>query len=673
MIRVLVYIVIVFLVAIGAAWLADRPGEVVLHWQGYEIRTSLLLAAAGVLAVMAAIAIVWALLRAIFRAPRAFNSYLGRRRRDRGYRALNSGIIAVGAGDARLARRAADDSRALLGPEPLVLLLSAQAAQLAADGPGARGAFEALAGRADTRLLGLHGLFVEAQRQDDHEAARHFAGQAAEATPRVAWAGKALFEYAARDGDWRTAVAALDANLQAGLIPPDDVPRARAALLTARAMELESGDPEKARILALEALKLQPGLVPAAVLAARLLTRNGEIRRASKVLEAAWKVEPHPDVADAYATVRPGNSVRDRMKRMRRLAEFRANHPEGAMAIARAAIDAGDWAAARDALEGLARNPTERVCLLMAEIEEREHGDEGRVRAWLTRALSSPRDPVWMVDGQILDHWLPVSPVTGEVGTAEWTVPPQAPPSRHPVAIEAGPFDQPLASVEARPLPRIEHHMAPAVPSPSPEAVAAATSALAHEPAVIEVEPVDQEAQEKPPSALAPPTEPAPPAPQPKPIPAEAAPSAPPRPAPPVEEPPPKPAAAAAPAPAAAAPVESPAPPLAPATAPLEQPASKREPAPVAAPSAVPLEATPVVPSQPAPAASSVESAPPVKPAPKVGEAPAKPTATGEEQDDEEEEEDRDDRPLILGQPDDPGPMPPDSDDEPARRRFRLF
>ena len=72
MIRVLVYLVIVFAVALGAAWLADRPGEVVLHWQGYEIRTSLLLAAAGVLVVMAAIGIVWALLRAIIRAPRSF-------------------------------------------------------------------------------------------------------------------------------------------------------------------------------------------------------------------------------------------------------------------------------------------------------------------------------------------------------------------------------------------------------------------------------------------------------------------------------------------------------------------------------------------------------------------------------------------------------------------------
>ena len=129
---------------------------------------------------------------------------------------------------------------------------------------------------------------------------------------------------------------------EAGLVDKTAAQPMRAALLTARAMELEAGQPDEARAAALEAHRLEPGLAPAAIVAARLLSRAGDIRRASKVLEAAWKIEPQPDIADAYAMVRPGNSVLDRLKRMRRLAEIRANHPEGSMAVARAAIDARD-------------------------------------------------------------------------------------------------------------------------------------------------------------------------------------------------------------------------------------------------------------------------------------------------------------------------------------------
>ncbi len=211
----------------------------------------------------------------------------------------------------------------------------------------------------------------------------------------------------------------------------------RAVLDTGRALELEAGEPDEARALALEAHKLAPDLVPAATLAARLFVRAGEIRRASRVLEATWKITPHPEIAEAYAAVRPGDSALDRLKRVRHLAALKANHPEGALAIARAAIDARDWQAARTALGGAMRaNPTERVCRLMAEIEEGEHGDDGRVRAWLTRALMAPRDPAWVADGQVFAGWAPISPISGRIDAFEWRVPSDRPPGGS-VEIEA--------------------------------------------------------------------------------------------------------------------------------------------------------------------------------------------------------------------------------------------
>jgi HemY protein len=423
MIRVLAYVVLVFLLAAGFAWLAERPGDLFLTWQGYEIRSSIMVAAIGIAIVIAVLALIVAIVRAIIHTPRTVGHFFGARRRDRGYRALSRGMIAVGAGDVRAARRAAEESRSLLGEEPLTLLLTAQAAQIAGDPLAARAAFESLSEQPDTRVLGLHGLFVEARRQGEHAAARHFAEEAAEAAPRIGWAGSALFEYQSRAGDWEAALKTLAVNADARIVDRDRARRLRAVLLTARAMELESGEPDEARNLALEANRLAPDLVPAALVAGRLLSRDGDVRRASRLLETAWKAAPHPDLAEAYGSVRPGDSVRDRLKRARQLGELRANHPEGSLAIARAAIDAHEWQAARTALEGLVRaEPSERVCLLMAEIEEGEHGDQGRVRAWLTRAVHAPRDPAWTADGQVFHRWAPVSPVTGRVDAFEWKV-----------------------------------------------------------------------------------------------------------------------------------------------------------------------------------------------------------------------------------------------------------
>ena len=138
----------------------------------------------------------------------------------------------------------------------------------------------------------------------------------------------------------------------------------------------------------LEAVKNEPTLVPAAALAGRLLGEAGELRRAARVVEAAWKANPHPDLADAYAHLQPGDSARDRLKRMEVAGEKAPGNIEGALAVARAALDAQEFAIARRALAPLLIVPTQRVAMLMAELEEKEHGDEGRAREWMTRALN---------------------------------------------------------------------------------------------------------------------------------------------------------------------------------------------------------------------------------------------------------------------------------------------
>jgi HemY protein len=59
----------------------------------------------------------------------------------------------------------------------------------------------------------------------------------------------------------------------------------------------------------------------------------------------------------------------------------------------------------------------------MAELEEREHGDEGRAREWMTRAVSARRDPAWTADGFVTERWMPVSPVTGRLDAFQWKDP----------------------------------------------------------------------------------------------------------------------------------------------------------------------------------------------------------------------------------------------------------
>ncbi|MGO7193026.1 heme biosynthesis protein HemY, partial [Rhizobium brockwellii] len=79
--------------------------------------------------------------------------------------------------------------------------------------------------------------------------------------------------------------------------------------------------------------------------------------------------------------------------------------------VAQAALDAQEFAKARAKELAAARmQPLEAAYLLLADIEEDETGDQGRVRHWLAQALKAPRYPAWVADVFVSDNWLPVSP-----------------------------------------------------------------------------------------------------------------------------------------------------------------------------------------------------------------------------------------------------------------------
>ncbi len=420
MIRLVLFLISVALIAAGFVWFADRPGDIAITWLGYRIETSLMVALLAVALLIVAGIFAWSVLRGIWRSPEQVSLFFRHRRAMKGYLAITRGLIAIGAGDLRVARKAADEAARLSAGDPLTLLLAAQSAQMAGDRAAAERAFRAMAERDDTKLLGLRGLYIEAQRRDDVPAARAVAERAAKAAPTLTWSGQAVLDDRCAAADWAGALEALE-HMKGGL-DKADYRRKRAVLLTARAQALAAIDRDASRAAVLEAVKLAPDLVPAAALAGRRLAESNEWRKARKILETAWTISPHPDIAEAYANLRFGDSARERLARMRKLADKVPGQLEGALAVARAALDAREFAGARQALAPYLSAPTRRIASVMAEIEEAEHGDTGRVREWMSRAMRASGDPVWTADGVVSERWLPVSP-NGRLDGFVWKLP----------------------------------------------------------------------------------------------------------------------------------------------------------------------------------------------------------------------------------------------------------
>ena len=444
MLRIILFLVVIAVAATGAAWLAEQPGNVVLSWNGWQAEASVAVFSMVVGGVLIAALLTWAILAGLWRSPGRLRRSRRERRRERARRAITQGLLAVGHGDAAQARSQANAARRHAPNDPLALLLQAQAAQLDGDREGAKRAFLAMANRDDTKSLGLRGLFIEAQRAEDPYAALTIAEEALRLSPGSHWAAHAVLGFRCARSDWSGALDILENNLASGLIDKKAYRRQRGVLLTARAIECADSDVSLSRDSALEAIKLAPTLVPAAVLAAKYMSEAHQLRRALKIIETAWSAQPHPDLAEAYAHIRSGDSANARLSRIETLAAKAPGHIESALAIARAAIDASEFTRARNALAPYVDAPTQRVAMLMAEIEHSDRNDSRAARAWTLRAVRALRDPAWTADGCVSDRWRPVSPVTGRLDAFVWTTPVAELPSDRGMVLESDLFDETL-------------------------------------------------------------------------------------------------------------------------------------------------------------------------------------------------------------------------------------
>ena len=430
MIRAVSWIVVLAVLVAAAVWFADRPGSVTLDWQGWRIDTSvgfLVFCVALVAAFAAATYRFWLFLR---RAPGRFGAYRTATRRQRGYRALTEGMVAVAAGDASEAARQARRADSLLGDPPLTMLLSAQAAQLNGDDAAARVYFTNMLDRTETAFLGLRGLLMQAQRDGDATAALTYARRAYEMRPKTPWVLPTLFDLQARQGDWVDALATLEEAVRRRAVSQEEGRRRRVVVLLGCSGEAAlSGNATDALAYARKAYNQDPEYLPAAIRLVGLMVDGDKLRPASRIIHNAWARLPHPELARIYGAIASGEEPIKIVRRYERLLSFNPDHAESHIALAEAALTAELWGTARNHLERAAGDaPSARVCRMMADLEEAEHDNTEAAREWLIRAATAAPDPAWVCGSCVAAwaHWSPRCQRCGELGALAWAIPEHA-------------------------------------------------------------------------------------------------------------------------------------------------------------------------------------------------------------------------------------------------------
>ncbi|MFT4346638.1 heme biosynthesis protein HemY [Bartonella ancashensis] len=439
MMRIILYSVVVCLVSAVFGWVASYNGIVVITALQTRISFSLLTFFSLSIVFLITLIFLWWFLQSLFSAPKVLYNYFYARRQKKCREALSEGLLAVFAGDYVTAQKMEQRSLKYFSGEhdPLMKLLQAHTLFLQKDSARSISFYENMKKEESTRLAGLYGLFREAVSMNAHEVAQHYAEEALALSPALSWAQQAVLERLASEEQWDEA---LDVFYKAQEVLPyaahftEDRRHMHALLLSGRALRLLEKYPIEARKTILKAYKLQPDFIPIITITADILYKLSETKKADKIVFNAWKKDPHPDIGTLYVERERG--AVGRLKNARKLASYCPDTFESAFLVAKAALDAGEVALAREqAQKALEIYPRENVYLLLADIEEAQGNNQIAARQWLSLAVYAQRDPVWMCEGVIFPSWSIVSPVSGKLGGFEW----KAPPCRVPVTLEIDP------------------------------------------------------------------------------------------------------------------------------------------------------------------------------------------------------------------------------------------
>lgn len=435
LIKILFFVAAVTALTFGATQLMDVSGGATIAIAGIELTLSPLQLAFAFVALVVAVWLGLKLLAFLVAAFKFLNGdetaisrYFDRNREKKGYEALAEGMMALASGEGHLAMAKAQRADKLLKQPQLTNLLTAQAAEMTGDTRKAEETYKKLLNDDKTRFVGVRGIMKQKLAEGDTETALKLAEKAFALKPKHEETQDVLLKLQAEKSDWKGARATLGAKLKSGHLPRDVHKRRDAVLALSEAKEiLDEGSSIGAREAAIEANRLSPDLIPAAVMAARGYIAAGNARYATRVLTKTWGASPHPDIAAAFAEIEPDETPAARIKRFKALIKQFPDHPETKMLLAELNIAAEDFPAAKRALGDLNEtDPTSRSLTLMAAIERGQGADDVVVRGWLARALTAPRGPQWVCEtcGNIHAVWGPTCSNCGSFDTLAWKTPP---------------------------------------------------------------------------------------------------------------------------------------------------------------------------------------------------------------------------------------------------------
>ncbi len=382
-------------IGLGVQWLMANPGEVVIHWLGYDITLHTLVVIVLLLVLVFFITLfsvsIWQLA-----------SWPKRRRMRRqhhtlsvGLKQLTLGVTALAMGDEDAASAALKKASAALPNDPLPQLLTAQLLQRQGKHEDARAQFRTLMGHEITAALATRRLIEQHVHAREWLEATKLAEEARTGAPKDRWLLLTLLDLYARDGNSVTMLALTEGwQWQSPLTKAE---RHRYAAIAHYLAASKTPDATKKEQSLRHAVGYAPDFLPAIIDYSTVLQAQGQSRRARKWLRGIWETAPSLLLIAPILATLHDEKPRTQQRLLRAFTADAGNALHHLLA-AHHAYAMGELERAKQSLEqSLAIAESKAACSLMADIEKKLRGVDA-ANGWLARTLDAPSDATWVCD-----------------------------------------------------------------------------------------------------------------------------------------------------------------------------------------------------------------------------------------------------------------------------------
>ncbi len=403
MTKFLLFIAIISLLGSISGWIFDRPGKVIIEWQGWILETSvpILISSISIIVIVSILVIFF--ISWVYRRPSKILKHIQNKRKIRGIKALTEGLAAIAVGDIKKATIANKTVRKNLDQPPLSALLEAQVSIISDDTVSAQKTFKKMLKYRETELLGLKGLISISKKNGNFESALKYIQSASNLNQNTPWINTQKLELATFLKNWNIAKDTVENMRELKKTAKNRL----IALINIEIARLENNNSNlyEALNIAEQANRMLKGFSPAACLIASIKFKLKNERGLKKLLEQTWKKDPHPSVAENMRQLSFNKDPLKRMNAIKDLVKENSNLHESRLEIAQEAISCKIWGVAKKHLDQLVSNsPSVRTHRLMAKLFQEQYGDKESANKWLNKALNAPSDPEWICEACFKIH-----------------------------------------------------------------------------------------------------------------------------------------------------------------------------------------------------------------------------------------------------------------------------